>query len=113
MRVVAYVPDLMDRSKVSAAAPGAVFVATPEDLVGSLADSGVDVVIVDLSRPGVLEVLAEGPSPGPEGPRRLGFGSHVESARLDRAVALGWEAMARSRFFGRLPELLGGGRSED
>ena len=53
MTVVAYVPDLMDRSKVAAAAtcvrrgPGA--------LLGTAADA--DVVVVDLGRSGVLDGL--------------------------------------------------------
>lgn len=88
--VVAYVPDLMDRSKVSAAAPGATFVGRPEALAEAAA--GADVVVLDLSRPGVLDVL---PLPG----RVVGFASHVDRDTLDRAAAAGVEVMARSAFF--------------
>ncbi len=54
MKIAAYVPDLMDRSKVSAAAPEAVFVSKPEDLV-DVADA--DVVVLDLTRPGAVDVI--------------------------------------------------------
>jgi len=43
----------MDRSKVAAAVPGVEFVANPRLLV----EVEVDVVVLDLSRPGVLEAL--------------------------------------------------------
>ena len=52
--VVAYVPDLMDRSKVSAAAAGDVrFVRQPGDLAA--AATTADLVVVDLGRDGVLD----------------------------------------------------------
>lgn len=105
MRVAACVPDLMDRSKVAAAAAAVgadvAFVARPADL----AAAGADVVVVDLSRPGVLEALAS-----LAGVRTVGFGSHVDRALLDAARAAGCdEVLARSAFFARLPEVLGGG----
>src|SRR5204862_2806004 len=53
MTIVAYVPDLMDRSKVAAAAPDATFVTDP----AQLADVKADLLVLDLSRPGVLDVL--------------------------------------------------------
>ena len=53
VKVVAYVPDLMDRSKVASAAPGATFVARPEDL----ASVDADLVVIDLTRPGAVEVI--------------------------------------------------------
>ncbi|MBV8295926.1 MAG: hypothetical protein JO085_03745, partial [Acidimicrobiia bacterium] len=53
MRVAAYVPDLMDRSKVSAAAPDATFVARAEDL----ASVDADLVVLDLTRPGAVDVI--------------------------------------------------------
>jgi hypothetical protein len=46
MRVCALVVDLMDRSRISAAVPGAVFVRD------AVACAGADVVIVDLARSG-------------------------------------------------------------
>ena len=98
-RVVAYVPDLMDRSKIAAAAPGTTFVRTPAELAGTEAD----LVVVDLSRPGALDALA-----GLAGVRTIGFGSHVDEALLAAARAAGCqEVLPRSRFFARLPDLLG------
>jgi hypothetical protein len=94
-RVVAYVPDLMDRSRFPS---GVTFVATPDDLVG--VDG--DLVIVDLGRAGVLEVLPR------IGVRTIGFGSHVDTELLDAARAAGCtEVLPRSQLFRRLPDLLG------
>ena len=101
MRVVALVPDLMDRSKVAAAAPGAQFVARAGDLAGAAA--GADVVVVDLSRPGAVEAL---PALVATGVRVVGFGSHVDRSTLTAAADSGAEAMARSEFFRRLSEIL-------
>lgn len=99
-RIVAYVPDIMDRSKVAAAAPGAMFVRTPADLAGAAA--GADLVVVDLSRPGVLEALA-----GVAGVRTLGFGSHVDRDLLSAATAAGCDdVLPRSRFFADIQALL-------
>ncbi len=97
-RVAAYVPDLMDRSRLAAVGDVA-FVVTPADLT----TVAVDVVVVDLSRPGVLSVL-----PRLEGVRTVGFGSHVDEELLAAARAAGCdEVLPRSRFFARLPDLLG------
>jgi hypothetical protein len=87
--VAAYVPDLMDRSKLSDA--GVSFVRTPEELI----DMDADVVVVDLSRPRVLDIL-----PRLAGRRVIGFGSHVDTELLDAAKAAGCtEVLTRSRFF--------------
>ena len=99
-RVLAYVPDLIDRSKVSAAAQ-VTFVARPVDLASLATDS--DVVVVDLGRPGVLEVL---PQVVATGARVVGFGSHVEHATLEAAAVTGCEAMPRSQFFRSVGALL-------
>ena len=105
MRVVAYVPDLMDRSKVSGAAPGAAFVASPGALAGTAA--GADVVVVDLGRAGVLDAM---PALAAGGARVVGFGSHVDRDTLDAARAAGCtEVLPRSAFFRDLPGLLGSG----
>jgi hypothetical protein len=98
--VAAYVPDLMDRSKVAAAAPGAAFVATP----AALAELDADVYVVDLNRPGTVDVLDRLAGAGR---RVVGFASHVDRDTLDAARAAGCEAMKRSEFFDRLGELLG------
>lgn len=95
--VEVYAPDLMDRSKISAALPGCVVVRRVEDL-GHAA-----VAVVDLSRPGVVEAI--GRLAG-EGRRVIGFGSHVDRATMDAAASAGAEVMARSAFFGRIGTLL-------
>lgn len=102
--VVAYVPDLMDRSKVSAAAGGEVrFVGRPDALGAAAATA--DLVVVDLSRPGVIDAL---PDVAALGVRVIGFGSHVERDLLDEARAAGCsQVLARSAFFAQLPTLLG------
>jgi len=99
-RIVAYVPDLMDRSKVAAA--GAVtFVARPADLAGASEDA--DVVVVDLTRPGVVDALA-----GLGDRRVIGFANHTSRDVMAAARAAGAEqVLARSEFFARLDELLG------
>jgi hypothetical protein len=100
-RVVAYTPDLMDRSKISAAIPDCRFVARPEVLVGL---AGTDVVLVDLSKKGVLEVLGDLVAGGP---RVIAYGSHVDKALLESAAEAGVaEVLPRSQFFYRLPSLL-------
>lgn len=95
MTTYAYVPDLMDRSKVTAARPEVVVVRRLDDLV----PAGGDTVLVDLSRPGVVDAL---PGLVARGARVIGFGSHVDRERLDAARATGAEVMARSAFFGTL-----------
>lgn len=98
-RVAAFVPDLMDRSKVAAAAPGDVtFVRSAAEL----ADAGAEVVVVDLARPGVLDAL-----PGLTATRTVGFASHVDRELVEAAKAAGCsEVLPRSRFFASLPDLL-------
>ena len=96
-KVAAYVPDLMDRSRL-AAAGDVTFVADPSELGAA----GADLVVVDLSRPGVLDALG-----GLAGVRTIGFGSHVDQELLAAARAAGCEeVLPRSRFFARLGELL-------
>ena len=103
MRVAAYVPDLMDRSKVAAAVPGVEFVANPRLLV----EVEVDVVVLDLSRPGVLEALS-----ALAHVRTVGFGSHVDVETLEAASAAGCDVvLARSTFFAGLPGVLDSGPS--
>jgi len=46
MRVLAFVPDLMDRSRMRAPGAEVVFVSDPSELVGAEAD----LVVLDLSR---------------------------------------------------------------
>src|SRR3954464_1105782 len=98
MSVLAYAPDLMDRSRVSAAGAGAAVVGRPDGLTAAAVD---DVVAVDVSRPGVLEAL-----PSVRARRIIGFGSHVDRTVLEAARAAGCtEVLARSAFFSRLSDL--------
>jgi hypothetical protein len=98
-RVVAYAPDLMDRSRIAAGRADVTFVA---DLGGlAAASAGADVVVVDLTRPGVLDVV-----PALDG-RVIGFANHTERGLLDAARAAGCRTvLARSAFFSRVGELL-------
>ena len=97
-RVVAYVPDLMDRSKV-AAAGDCVFVSRPADLAALSAEAVV--VVVDLTKPCVVDVLA-----GLDA-RIIGFANHTSRDVMDAARAAGCEqVLPRSDFFARIDELL-------
>lgn len=98
--VAAYVPDLMDRSRISAVAPDCRFVTTPEALVGL----AVDVVVVDLRQPRAVGVLAE--LAGSDA-RVVAFASHVDTATIEAAKQAGCEqVLPRSVFFRNVAELL-------
>ena len=91
MRVCALVVDLMDRSRISAALPDAVFVRD------AAACTGADVVIVDLARSGqhVGTVRAAVPAA-----RIVCFGPHVDDDGASAARAAGADlVLPRSRFF--------------
>ncbi len=100
MKVVGFAPDLMDQSRIRAAAEGheLVFARDREDLVEAAA--GAPLVLVDLSRPGVLGVLSRLDT------RVIAFGSHVDRELLAAATDAGCEVLARSQFFRQLPDLL-------
>lgn len=93
-RLVAFVPDLMDRSRIRAARPEVQFLtaaAALDDL------EPADVVLVDLGRPAARARL------GTCRAQVIGFVAHVdheaaEAARRDGAT----EVLARSVFFRRL-----------
>lgn len=93
MIVRALVHDLMDRSRIAAAAPWVQFVRSADQLVGA------DLAIVDLHRVELSEI--------PSGLRTIGFASHIDRTTITDAAAAGIEAMPRSEFFRRLPLLLG------
>ena len=98
MTALAYVPDLMDRSRLGGL--DVTFVARPEELTAAQAG---DLVVVDLGRPGVLDALGG----LAQGVRTIGFGSHVDRELLDDARAAGCDdVLARSEFFRRAHELL-------
>ncbi|MCU1372969.1 MAG: hypothetical protein JWO68_255 [Actinomycetia bacterium] len=94
MRVVVLTPDLADRARIAAVVPDAGFVGAAALL--PRAAEGAEVVVVDLSRAGVLDVLAEVVALGG---RVVGYGPHVDAELLATASAAGVEAVPRSRFF--------------
>lgn len=93
MRVTAITKDLMDRSKIAAAAEDVTIVREADADLGS-----PDVVLVDLHIPGAVEAALA------TGARVLGFGSHVDEQTLAAARRLGAEVLPRSVFFRRLSE---------
>jgi hypothetical protein len=102
--VVAHIPDLMDRSRLNGVPEAEVtFVSDPADLAVTAREWGASMVVVDLSRRGVIEALEAGGLPD----RVIGFGSHVDRDLLDAARRAGCtEVMPRSQFFGRLNQVL-------
>lgn len=99
-RIVAYTPDVMDRSKV-AAAGDCIFVSHPADLAALCGAGAAELVIVDLTRPGVVEVLPDIDA------RVIGFANHTSRDVMDAARAAGCaEVLPRSDFFARINELL-------
>lgn len=97
--VVAFIPDLMDRSRLG---------ARPVRLVSSLdqllvAAPAASLVLVDLARPGTLESAA---SIVASGTRVVGFAPHVDDALRNDAAASGIQVVTRSWFFGHLDELI-------
>ena len=95
-------PDLMDRSRVTAAVPDVRFVPAPS----ALAAVEADVVAVDLTRPGVVSALAE-LSARPSRPRVVGFANHERRDLMEAARQAGADVvLARSAFFSRLPDVL-------
>ncbi|MFT7645707.1 MAG: hypothetical protein ACI8Y4_000439 [Candidatus Poriferisodalaceae bacterium] len=94
-RIDAFVPDLMDRSRFGNRA----------NLVklADLSASTADLVLVDLRPAEVLGSLPTGAG------RVIGFAPHVDDELLAAASEAGCdEALPRSLFFRRLPELLAG-----
>jgi hypothetical protein len=98
--VVALVGDLMDRSRVSAAAPDVVFASTPT----AAAERGPSVVVVDLARHGGAIAALRAALPTA---RIIGFGPHVDGDAADAARRDGADlVLARSRFFRRVAETI-------
>lgn len=99
---MAYVPDLMDRSRIAAPGVEVTFVKSPASLTGV----GADLVIVDLGRPGVLDVLG---GLDQRAVPVIGFASHVDRDLMAAARGAGCtHVLARSAFFKRVGELLAG-----
>ena len=93
MTVIAWVPDLMDRSRFP---NGVRFVSDPARL-----SDPADLVVIDLARFPSLDVLASIEA------RTIGFAPHVDGDLAEAARAAGCdEVLARSIFFRRLGEIL-------
>jgi hypothetical protein len=91
VHVVAFVDDLMDRSRLTSALPGTRFVHDTDDA------KDADVVVVDLARHGaaVRALRAQAPAA-----RIVAFGPHVDEDAADRAQRDGADVvLPRSRFF--------------
>ncbi len=91
MNVVAYVTDLMDRSKLQAAVADTAFARDPA------AAAAADVVVVDLARfaDAVAAIRAAAPNA-----RIVAFGPHVDDELLRGARDAGADTvMPRSQFF--------------
>ena len=81
MRVVAFVGDLLDRSKISAAVPDAGFARAAEDAAGA------DVVVIDVKvHP---EAVAAARKLVPDA-RIVAYGRHDNPEALEAARAHGW-----------------------
>lgn len=90
-RVVAFVDDLMDRSKVVAAVPQCEFVRAAADCADA------DVVVVDLARHADAVAAARAVAPTA---RLVAFGPHVDDRLLATARADGADVvLPRSQFF--------------
>jgi hypothetical protein len=91
VRVVALVGDLLDRSKIAAAVPGAGFVDGPDECAGA------DTVVIDVkAHPGAVAAVRKiAPAA-----RIVAYGRHDNPDALDAARADGADAaLPRSRFF--------------
>ena len=100
-RVLAVVPDLMDRSRLAGTPDVEVRFAGP-GVLGAVDPTSVALVVVAVSRPGALAALAEATVAVP----LVGFGPHVEDERLAAAMAAGCtRVLARSKFFARWPDV--------
>ena len=100
MRLVAYVPDLMDRSRFTRVDMEKVFVPELSRLTAEVRTG--DVVVVDLNRQGSLEAVARVEVDA----RRLGFTNHDNHEMIEAAKVAGVDVFARSRFFSHLVEIL-------
>jgi hypothetical protein len=91
MRMVAFVADLMDRSRLAGATASVEFAADAD------AAAGAEVVVVDLARFAELVTAIRSGAPTA---RIVAYGPHVDTALLQRARVDGADVvMPRSQFF--------------
>jgi len=110
MSIIAFVPDLMDRSRITAVAPEVHFAGSADalvDLVERATAGGQEapgLALVDLGRPGALDAVRQLTT---HGVATVGFASHVDREVLAAGEAAGCgQVLPRSVFFRRLPDLL-------
>ena len=97
-RVRAFVPDLMDRSRLRSPGVDVEFVSDAAVLL----DGPADLYVVDLSRPGAVAAVSCDVGSG----RLVGFAPHVDDATMAEARSAGFDAvLARSTFFRRFPDV--------
>jgi hypothetical protein len=99
--IVALVPDLMDRSRITAATPHPIeFVKT----IDPDQPFEADLVVIDLARVGDISSVRRA---APHS-RIIAFGPHVDDATLDAGRDAGIDdVMPRSQFFRKINDLLG------
>ena len=89
--IVAFVPDLMDRSRISGAVDGVEYA---RDAVGC---ADADVVVIDLARAAALVGPVRAAVPDA---RIVAFGAHVDTGVLEQAADDGADVvLPRSKFF--------------
>jgi len=102
-RIVAVVPDLMDRSRLAVGPEVEVRFVSLHDLSDPviIAPGTADLVVVDLSRPGTLEAIDAAAVDVPV----VGFGSHVDQELLAAAAIRCTRVLPRSKFFKEWPNV--------
>ena len=97
--ILAYVPDLMDRSRLNTQVRDILFVKKVSDLT----QENAALVVVDLSRPEVLEILPK------INATTIGFVSHIDKKAIKAAEDAGCEkVLPRSKFFQSFSTLVNG-----
>lgn len=104
LTVVAFVDDLMDRSRVSAAVPGVRFARAVDELVVDSEAAPIDVVVIDLVRYASKVELARALVPQA---RFIGFAPHVSEIARDETASGVDIALPRSRFFHDIRAVIG------
>ncbi len=110
MKIIAIVPELLVGVRIEEAAKriGATVasVSSGEEALARLADSGADLIVVDLGMDG-LDLAAIVASSRASGATVIAFGPHVDVDSLRAAQRAGIERVfPRSRFLKALPRIL-------
>jgi CheY-like chemotaxis protein len=100
--VVAFVPDLMDRSRLGGCGVSIEFAQSTDALVARSVEPGGsdELVLVDLDRPGVMEaVRAIHQSKPGRPPIVVGFSHHAQNENHAVAEEAGCRVVTRAAFF--------------